>query len=184
MYYLIPLILIWNDKFLKIEKKQLPRVKGFLRGSAIKNQSANTKYLGLIPELGQFPGGKYGNTLQSSCKERSHGQRSFVGNSHRGCKRVGHDWWTKQQWVKEGVGIGWKCLYLQKGDMKYFYGDEIILYLDCINVNVLIVIFCSILFFLSTNLTFLHPGVNVIFFLFPGFFLSLFPVPFYGISSA
>ena len=46
-------------------------IKGFLCGSAIKNQSANTKYLGLIPELGQFPGGKYGNTLQRSCMERS-----------------------------------------------------------------------------------------------------------------
>ena len=68
--------------------------------------------------------------------------------------------------------------------MRYLCGDEIILYLDCINVNVMIVIFCCILVFLSTNLTFLHPGVNVIFFLFSGFFLSSFPVPFYGTSSA
>jgi len=68
--------------------------------------------------------------------------------------------------------------------MRYLCDDEIILYLDCINVNVMMVIFFCILVFLSTNLTFLHPGMNVIFFLFSGFFLSSFPVPFYGTSSA
>ena len=68
--------------------------------------------------------------------------------------------------------------------MRYLCGDEIILYLDCINVNVLIVIFCSILVFISTNLTFFYPGMNAIFSCFLDFFLNSFPVPFYGTSSA
>ena len=43
------------------------------------------------------PGDGNSNLLQYSCLENPHGQRSLVGYSSRGCKRVGHDLMTKQQ---------------------------------------------------------------------------------------
>ena len=42
--------------------------------------------LGLIPGLGRFPGGGHGNSLQYSCLENPHGQRSLVGYSPWGHK--------------------------------------------------------------------------------------------------
>lgn len=48
--------------------------------------------------------------------------------------------------------------------MRYPSGDGIVLYLDCINVSILTVILLYFVlspFFFSTNLTFLHPCVNV-----------------------
>ena len=44
--------------------------------------------LGLIPGLGRFPGGGHGNSLQYSCLENPHGQRSLVGYSQWGCKEL------------------------------------------------------------------------------------------------
>jgi len=35
--------------------------------------------LGLIPELGRFPGGRHGNPLQYSCLENPHEQWSLAG---------------------------------------------------------------------------------------------------------
>ena len=35
----------------------------------------------MIPRLGRFPGGGYGNPLQYSCLENPHGQRSLAGYS-------------------------------------------------------------------------------------------------------
>ena len=48
----------------------------------LKNPPANAgdvRDSGLIPGLGRYPGGGYGNTLQDSCLENPHGQRSLVG---------------------------------------------------------------------------------------------------------
>ena len=43
----------------------------------------------------RFPGTGYGSPLWYSCLEKeSHGQRSLVGYSPWGCKRVRHDWAT------------------------------------------------------------------------------------------
>ena len=47
-----------------------------------------------IPGLGRSPGGGHGNSLQYSCLENAHGQRSLGGYSPVG-HRVGHDWVTK-----------------------------------------------------------------------------------------
>ena len=50
----------------------------------VKNPPANAGNIrdaGLIPGLGQSPGGGNGNSLQYSCLEKSHGQRSLVGYS-------------------------------------------------------------------------------------------------------
>ena len=41
---------------------------------------------GSIPGFGRSPGGGYGNPLQYSCLENSHGQRSLVGYSPWGPK--------------------------------------------------------------------------------------------------
>ena len=40
----------------------------------------------MIPELGRCPGGGHGKTLQYSCLENPHGQRSLAGSSPRGHK--------------------------------------------------------------------------------------------------
>ena len=39
----------------------------------------DTRDEGLIPGSGRSPGEGYGNPLQYSCLEKSHGQRSLVG---------------------------------------------------------------------------------------------------------
>jgi len=61
----------------------------------VKNPPANSG--GYIPGLGRSPEEGNGNPLQYSCLEKSHGQRSLVGYSPWGLKRVGHDLATKQQ---------------------------------------------------------------------------------------
>ena len=69
----------------------------FPSGSVVKNPPANAGDKGSIPGLGRTPRGGNGNPLQYSCLEKSHGQRSLVGYSPWGRKRVGHDLATKQQ---------------------------------------------------------------------------------------
>ena len=54
---------------------------------------------GLIPGLGRCPEEGNGNPLQYSCLGKSHGQRTLVGYSPRGHKRVRHDLATKQQQI-------------------------------------------------------------------------------------
>ena len=44
----------------------------------IKNLRANAGDAGLIPGLGRSPGGGHGNSLQYSCLENPHGQRSLL----------------------------------------------------------------------------------------------------------
>ena len=55
--------------------------QGFPGGSTGKELACNVGDLGSIPELGRSPGGEHGNTLQYSCLENPHGQRSLVGYS-------------------------------------------------------------------------------------------------------
>ena len=50
-----------------------------------------TRDMGSIPGSGRSPGGENGNALQYSCLGKPHGQRSLVGYSPWGCKRVGHE---------------------------------------------------------------------------------------------
>ena len=50
-------------------------------GSDGKESSCNVGDLGSIPGLGRFPGEGYSNTLQCSCLENPHGQRSLAGYS-------------------------------------------------------------------------------------------------------
>ena len=51
---------------------------GFPGGSDGKESTHNAGDLGLIPGLGRFPGGAFGNPLQFSCLESPHGQSTTV----------------------------------------------------------------------------------------------------------
>ena len=55
-------------------------------GSDSKESAYNAGDLGLIPGSGSSPGEGNGNTLQYSCLENSHGQRSLANYSPWGCK--------------------------------------------------------------------------------------------------
>ena len=48
--------------------------------------AGDTGYVSLIPGLGRSPGGGHGNTLQYSCLENPHGERSLMGYSPWGHK--------------------------------------------------------------------------------------------------
>ena len=61
-------------------------VKGFPGGSDGKESACNAGDLGSTPGLGRSLGGGYGNSLQYSCLEKLHGQRSLVGYSPWGRK--------------------------------------------------------------------------------------------------
>ena len=71
------------------------KILGFSGGSVVKNcPPVNARDVGLIPGEGND------NPLQYPCLGTSHGQRSLVGFSPWGCKRVGHNLVTKQQQTK------------------------------------------------------------------------------------
>ena len=53
----------------------------FPSGSAGKESACNAGDLGLILGLGRSPGGRHGKSLQYSCLENPHGQRSLAGYS-------------------------------------------------------------------------------------------------------
>ena len=46
-----------------------------------KESACNAGDLGLIPELGRYPGGGHGNPLQHSCLDNLHGQKSLMDYS-------------------------------------------------------------------------------------------------------
>ena len=53
-----------------------------------KESACNAGDLGLTPGLGRSLRGGHGNSLQCSCLENPHGQRSMVGYSPWGCKEL------------------------------------------------------------------------------------------------
>ena len=76
-----------------------PRVEDLAAGRAslgfpgvalvVKNRPANAgdiRDAGSIPRPGRSPGGGHSNSLQYSCLENPHGQRSLMGYSPWGCK--------------------------------------------------------------------------------------------------
>ena len=54
---------------------------GFPGGSDGKDFTCKAGDLGLITGLGRYPGGGHGNSLQYSCLENPHGQRSLADYS-------------------------------------------------------------------------------------------------------
>ena len=69
-------------------------VVGFPGGSGVKNLSANSGDMGLIPELGRSPGEGNGNLLQYSCLRKPMHRRAWRATV-RGRKES--DLATKQQ---------------------------------------------------------------------------------------
>ena len=63
---------------------------GFPGGSDSKESAFDAGDLGSIPESGSSPGEGIGYSLQYSCLENPHGQRSVEGYSPEG-RRVGYD---------------------------------------------------------------------------------------------
>ena len=59
---------------------------GFPGGSDGKESACHVGDLGSIPGLGRSPGGGHGNSLQYTCLENPHGQRSPAGYSPWGHK--------------------------------------------------------------------------------------------------
>ena len=56
-----------------------------VKSPPVKN-AGEVRDAGLTPRSGRFPGGGYGNPLQSSRLKNPHGQRSLEGYSPYGCK--------------------------------------------------------------------------------------------------
>ena len=50
-----------------------------LVAQTVKESACNAEDLAWIPGLGRSPGGGHGNSLQYSCLENPHGQRSLAG---------------------------------------------------------------------------------------------------------
>ena len=73
---------------------------GFPGGLGSKESASNVKELGLIPGLGQSPGGGHGNPLQYSYLENPHGQRSLEGYSPWGHKELNMIEQLNTSWVK------------------------------------------------------------------------------------
>ena len=72
-----------------LERDRLPTpvFLGFPGGSVSRESVCNVGDLSLIPELGRSPERGHGNSLQYSCLENPHGQRSLVGCSTWGRKQ-------------------------------------------------------------------------------------------------
>ena len=72
----------------------LIQILGFPVGSVGKEPACNAGDTGdvcLIPELGRFPGGGYGNPLQCSCLENPMDRGAWWSTVHRS-QRAAHDW--------------------------------------------------------------------------------------------
>ena len=70
----------WSQSLrLLCPKMRIKPTVGFPGGSDGKESACNVGDLGLIPGLRKYPGGGLSNSLQNSCLENPHGQRSLVG---------------------------------------------------------------------------------------------------------
>ena len=81
------IILLWHSCLQDLRWKQSTWASQV--APVVKNLPANAGGIsntGSIPESGRSPGGGHGNTLQCSCLENPHGQRSLVSYSPRGRK--------------------------------------------------------------------------------------------------
>ena len=82
----------WLDSVthsMDVKLSTLREMVGFPGGASGKEPACQCRRLkdaGLIHGLGRSPGGGHGNSLQSSCLENPHGQRSLAGYSPWGHK--------------------------------------------------------------------------------------------------
>ena len=75
---------------------------GFPGGSDVKESACKVGDLGSIPGLGRSPGEGNGNSLQYSCPENSHGQKSLASCIPWG-HIVWHNWATKHTLYRRAV---------------------------------------------------------------------------------
>ena len=73
-----------------------------------KESTCNMGNLGSIPRLGRSPGGGHDNSLQHSCLENPHGQRSLVGYSPWGLKELDT---TEQLSIAPHIFFICQCVY-------------------------------------------------------------------------
>ena len=71
----------WGHKESDMTEGLSTNFMGFPNGSDDKEAICNVGDLGSVPGLGRSPGGGHGNTLQYSCLENPHRQRSLAGYS-------------------------------------------------------------------------------------------------------
>ena len=74
------------QEYWRRDRLPTPVFLGFPGSSDGKESTCKVGNLDSIPGLGRSPGGGHGNSLQYSCLENPHGQRSLVGCSPRGHK--------------------------------------------------------------------------------------------------
>ena len=94
----------------------------FHGGSKSKESACNAGDLDSILGLGRTPRGGNGNTLQYSCLENPHGQRSLKGYSSYGHKELDTIEWPNIDslcFVEMGFG-GKKCVSLMLSSLIYF----------------------------------------------------------------
>ena len=72
-------------------------MEGFPGGSEVKASACNAGDLGSIPRLGRSPWRRKWQPTQVFLPGKSHGQRSLIGYSPWGHKRIAHDLEAKQQ---------------------------------------------------------------------------------------
>ena len=65
----------------------------------VQNLPANARDAGLISGMRRSPGEGNGNSLQYSCLENPMNRGAWQATVHGGCRRLGHDLVTKQQWL-------------------------------------------------------------------------------------
>ena len=92
----------------------IPWQLGLLQWLSDKESTCNAGDTGdgdSIPRLGRSPGGWHGYPLQYSCLEKSHGQRSLVGYSPWGPKKLDltevteHGNWHYMGTLKDHTGL-------------------------------------------------------------------------------
>ena len=67
---------------------ELKKISGSTSGKEPACLRRRHKRHGFDPWFGKIPGGENGNSLQHSCWEKYHGQRSLSGYSPQGCKEL------------------------------------------------------------------------------------------------
>ena len=75
---------------LRVKCESTQVAPGFPGGSDGKVSACDVGDLGSFPGLGRYPGEGHGNSLQYTCLDNPHGQRSLAGYSPWG-RKVGRD---------------------------------------------------------------------------------------------
>ena len=101
---------IWFDPWVRMipwrrDRLPTPVFLGFPGDSDGKESACSVGDLGSIPGLGRSPGRRHGNSLQYSCLDNLHGQRSLAGYSLWGHKES--DWATKHSTCLSSI-CNWK----------------------------------------------------------------------------